>query len=159
MAKESGLGWEIAARSRQMDVTEATAFQASPTLFTDPESAIGTLTEQDIKGDVGNVTFTTPRNPGDVTGLDKYAMEKLLLLADYTSDWSGFFNDATNRAHLLLRTVPSDQRPRMEVLSVSGNVMRNIVIVTDYSITRGADGSLNWSSPGMLASGHPPVWA
>lgn len=39
---------------------------------------------QDLRNDVTNFEFATPRGVQDVTGIDKSAMERLLLLADFS---------------------------------------------------------------------------
>jgi len=83
MPKESGLGW-----------TTLSVDDATPTL-------------QDIKNDVTNFDFSTPREEQDVTGVDKSAVERLLLLADFSIALNGVFNDAVNLSHAVFKTVPS----------------------------------------------------
>jgi len=80
MAKESGLAWE--------------------TLSVDDSG--GTL--RDIRNDITNFEFATPRAVQDVTGIDKSAMERLLLLADMSLTLNGVFNDETNKSHTVLKT-------------------------------------------------------
>lgn len=134
MAKESGLGWTTAAR----------------------DDAGGTA--RDIKGDVTNVDFSTPRTTQETTGLDKSAMERLLLLADYSSTWNGVFNDAPGAAHDVHKTVASVDVFRTETLVVSGQTLENEVIISDYQLTRAASGEFTWSAPSMLADGTSPTW-
>lgn len=138
MAKESGLGW--------------TALSV--------DDSGGTL--RDIRNDVTNLEFATPRAVQDVTGLDKYAMERLLLLADMSMTLNGVFNDASNASHDVFKTVPSTSVPREIVLTVSGQTLGTTPTVTllptDYALTRAATGELTWSVPLVLANGAVPTW-
>ena len=60
-----------------------------------------------ISNDITNLDWDTPRNVQDITGLDKAAMERLQLLADFSSTLNGVFDDAVNMAHDVFKTVPS----------------------------------------------------
>jgi hypothetical protein len=134
MAKESGLGFSVI-------VDDAAA---SP---------------QTISNDVTNLAFATPRGVQDVTGVDKSAMERLLLLADYSCTLNGVFNDAANFSHAVLKTVPSTSVQRTVTLSISGQSLANECLFSDYSLTRAADGSFVWTAPGVLANGTVPTWS
>ena len=134
MAKESGLG---------MSVT------------IDDASASG----RDISNDITNLSFSTPRGVQDVTGVDKSAMERLLLLADFSIDLSGVFNDAANKSHDVFKTVPSTSVARTVALVHSGQTLSNECLFTDYSLTRAQSGELTWSAPGVLSDGTVPTWA
>jgi hypothetical protein len=135
MAKENGLGWT--------------------TLSVDDAAAAA----QAIKNDVTNFEFATPRGVQEVTGVDKSAFERLLLLADFSINLSGVFNDAANMSHAVLKTVPSTSVVRTVGLSVSGQSINNECLFTDYSMTRAADGALTWQAPGVLADGTVPTWS
>lgn len=135
MAKENGLGWT--------------------TLSVDNSSG----TPNTIKNDVTNFEFATPRGVQEITGVDKSAMERLLLLADFSITLNGVFNDASNQAHDTFKSVPSTSVARTVTLAVSGNTLANEVLFTDYSMNRANDGSLTWSAPGVLADGTVPTWA
>lgn len=135
MAKEAGLGWT--------------------TLSVD--SSAGAV--KAIKNDVTNFQFATPRGVQDVTGVDKSAMERLLLLADFSITLNGVFNDATDFSHDVFKTVPSTSVARTTTLTVSGNTLAPEVLYTDYSMTRAQDGSLTWTAPGVLADGTVPTWS
>jgi hypothetical protein len=138
-AKESGLGWT--------------------TLSID--DAGGTL--RDIRNDVTNFSFVTPRGVQDVTGIDKSAMERLLLLADMSMTNNGVFNDGSNASHDVFKTVPSTSVAREFNIAVSGQTLgvsgTPTILFTDYALTRGQDGSLTWTAPGVLANGVVPTWA
>lgn len=115
-----------------------------------------------IKSDVTNFSFATPRAVQDVTGVDKSAMERLLLLADFSIDLNGVFNDATDASHDVFKTVSSvsaAQERRTVTLVISGQTLTNECVFTDYALTRGADGALTWSAPGVLADGTVPTWS
>lgn len=135
MAKESGIGW--------------TTFSV--------DDAGGTL--RDIKNDVTNMNFATPRAVQVSTGIDKSAEERILLLADFSLDPTGIFNDATNRAHDVLKTVSSTNVTRTASLVVSGDTLSNEVLITDYALTRAQGGELTWTAPMVLADGTVPTWA
>lgn len=133
MAKQSGLGWT--------------------TLSVDDAS--GTVT--DIKNDITNFQFATPRAVQDVTGVDKSAIERLLLLADFSITLNGVFNEAG--AHLVFATIPSTSVPRTTSLAISGRTLACEVLYTDYPITRANSGELTYAVPGVLADGTVPTWA
>lgn len=136
MAKETGLGWT--------------------TLDVDDSSGVA----QDVRNDVTNFEFSTPIAVQEVTGIDKFAMERLLLLADFAITLNGVFNDATSdSAHSVLKDVASTRVSRTVVLAVSGQTLSNECLLTDYQLTRGDDGSLTWSCPGVLSNGTAPTWS
>lgn len=135
MAKENGLGWTTCSL----------------------DNAAGSA--QAIKNDVTNLQFSTPRGVQDVTGIDKSAYERLLLLADFSCTLNGVFNDASNQAHDVLKTVSSSSVARTLTLTVSGDTLANEVIVSDYALTRAQSGEFTWSAPMSLADGAVPTWA
>ena len=110
-----------------------------------------------IKNDVTDLSFATPRGVQDITGIDKSAFERLLLLADFTVDLKGVFNSATS--HTALKTVPSTSVNRTLSLTVAGATLNNEVIITDYALSRSSSGELTWSAPGVLSDGTAPVWS
>lgn len=138
MAKESGIGWT--------------------TLSCDDSG--GTL--RAIINDVSNIQYAMPRAVQDVTGMDKSAIERLLLLADFSGTLNApAFNDTTSTGfHQVFKTVPLQASAnRTLTLSVSGQTISNEVLATDYAMTRGADGSLTSSVPFVLADGTVPTWS
>lgn len=135
MAKESGLGWTTCS------VDDASG---SP---------------QAIKNDITNLQFATPRAVQDVTGIDKSAMERLLLLADFSVTLNGVFNDAANMSHAVFKTVPSTSVARTVTLTVSGQTLANECLFTDYPLTRADSGELTFAVPGVLSDGTVPTWS
>ncbi len=134
MAKEGGMGFSVA-----VDDSGASA--------------------RTISNDITNFNFSTPRGVQDVTGVDKSAIERLLLLADFSITLNGVFNDASNMSHAVFKTVPSSSVARTVTLGVSGQTLANETVFSDYQLTRGQDGSLTWSAPGSLADGTVPTWS
>lgn len=117
---------------------------------------------QVITNDVTNYTFTTPRNTQDTTGVDKFATERLLLLADFTVTLNGVFNTAANLSHAVFATIPSTSVTRqVQIFPIGGGspVMSANNLLTDYQITRANTGELTWQVPGSLADGAVPTWA
>lgn len=135
MAKVTGLGWT--------------------TLSVDDSSNA----QQAIKNDVTNLQFATPRGVQDVTGVDKSAYERLLLLADFTITLNGVFNPAANAEHDVFKTVPSTSVNRLVTLVTNGKTIAPTCLFTDYTINRQAAGELLWSAPGVLANGVVPTWS
>jgi len=134
MAKEGGLGFSVAV-----------------------DDSAGT--PRTISNDITNLTIATPRGVQDVTGVDKSAMERLVLLADMSFTPNGVFNDAANMSHAVFKTVPSTSVLRTTTLSISGQTLAGELLYTDYSFNRGQDGSFTWSAPGVLADGTVPTWS
>ena len=109
--------------------------------------------------DITDFSMSTPRGVQDTTGVDRSAKERVLLLADYSVTLNGVFNDAANQSHAVLKTVPSTSVARTVTYVHSGQTLANEVLFTDYALTRGTDGSLVWTAPGVLADGTVPTWS
>ena len=112
-----------------------------------------------ISNDITNFDFSTPRNVQVITGLDKSAEERLQLLADFTITLNGVFNDASNVAHDVFKTVASSSVARTVTITISGQSLPNETFFNDYALTRSATGELTWSAPGVLGGGTVPTWA
>lgn len=111
----------------------------------------------DIRNDVTNFSFAVPRGVQDITGIDKSAMERQLLLADFSIDLNGVFNTATS--HTVFSTVSSSSVARSTTMEVDSAELDNECIYTDYALTRANTGELTWTSPGVLSDGTVPTWA
>lgn len=135
MAKQSGLAW-----------TTLTVADASST-------------PQDIRNDITNLQFATPRAVQDTTGIDKSANERLLLLADFTITMNGVYNPAANMSHAVFSTISSTSVNRAVAITVGGKNLSANVVLTDYPLTRATGGALTWAVPGSLADGVVPVWS
>ena len=132
MAKSTGLGW--------------TAFSV------DDAGAVA----RDIRTDVNSLDFSTPYDTEDVTGLDKSAVERLALLADFKGSFKFTFDPTANYVHSVLS---GDLRVvRTMTITVAAKTLANEVLLTEYSLTRDSSGSFNGSCPFVLADGTTPAW-
>jgi hypothetical protein len=116
-------------------------------------------TPQPIKNDVTNWSLATPRGVQEITGVDKSAIERLLLLADCSVTYNGVFNAAANQSHDVFKTVPSTSVNRTCTNTVNGVTLAFEALFTDYQLTRNNTGELTWQAPGSLADGTVPTWA
>lgn len=138
MAKSSGMGWNLLS----IDNSAGAA--------------------QDVRNDITNFQFSTPRGVQDVTGVDKSAIERILLLADLSVTHTAVYNPAANRFHQVMRTVSSTTVNRTTAIGIG--VTPNLesltaeVLYTDYQLTRAQDGSFVSTVPGVLADGTVPTW-
>lgn len=112
-----------------------------------------------IVNDITSFDFSTPREEQNVTGVDKSAFERLLLLADFQINLNFVFNDAASMSFSVFKTVSSTSVARTTTLVVSGQTLANEVLYTDAKYTRGDDGSLVGNAPGVLANGTVPTWS
>lgn len=135
MAKQSGLGWTTAS----VDDSGGTA--------------------RAIVNDLTNLQISTPRGVQDVTGLDKFAYERTLLLADASITLNGVFNPTTNAGHDVFKTVPSTSVPRTTTLTIASKTLACELLYTDYNLTRAQTGEFTYTAPGVLADGTVPTWA
>ena len=121
------------------------------------DTSVPTLT--DISNDVTNWQFATPRAVQDVTGVDKSAMERILLLADFSVTLNGTFNP--DLSHTVFENITDDNTVRttkIEPTSGATPYLSVETLYTDYQVTRSNSGELSWSAPGVLADGTVPVW-
>ena len=135
MAKESGLAWT--------------------TCEVDDSGGVA----RDLKNEVTNLTFATTRGVQDVTGLDKSAHERLLLLGDFSFSLTGVFNDAANLIFDVFKTVCSATVNRTVNLVVSGQTLPNEVAFDNVSFARPASGEFTLTASGNLSDGTAPTWA
>jgi hypothetical protein len=135
MAKESGLGWT--------------------TLNVDDSGG----NARDIRNDVTNLDWSMPRGVQDATGIDKSAIERILLLADFSGTMNGVFDDGSNLAHDVLKTVGSTSVTRSIGIVISGQTLNNECLITDYALTRAQSGEFTYSAPFSLANGAVPTWS
>ncbi|MET7452537.1 hypothetical protein ABZT03_11685 [Streptomyces sp. NPDC005574] len=112
-----------------------------------------------IKNDITNWQMATPRGVQDITGVDKSANERLLLLADASVTLNGVFNAAANQSHDVFKTVSSTSVARTVTQTVNGVTLAFEALFSDYALTRADSGELTWSAPGALADGTVPTWA
>src|SRR5690349_19598401 len=114
-----------------------------------------TIASNNISNDVGSLTFDTPYGTQDVTGLDKSAVERLLLRADCTGTLNFFFNVDSSRSHATLKTPGS----KSVVILFGGAATATFnAIFGNYSLNVAADGSITGSSNWQLDSGTAVAW-
>ncbi|WP_260859751.1 hypothetical protein [Streptomyces cupreus] len=135
MAIESGLGW---------------------TTFSVDDSA---GTARDIRSSTFNLDWTMPRGVWDTTALTQSANARTLLLADFSGTCAGGFDDGTNLAHSVFKTVSSTSVNRTMSIVISGQTLNNEVLLTDYALNRAQTGEFTWSVPFQLADGTVPTWS
>lgn len=135
MAKTNGLGW-----------TTASIDDASGT----PRA---------IKNDFTEIDLATPRAAQDMTGIDKFAIERQVLIADASVNCKGVCNFAANSSHDVFKTTSSASVVRTVTLTVAGATLAMEMLPTDYQIARGNDGALTFTVPMVLADGAVPTWA
>jgi hypothetical protein len=125
------------------------------------DDATGTL--RDLRTDITNFQWATPRGVQDVTGIDKSANERLLLLADMSATWNFVFDDDSNLAHAVFKTISSTSVAREILLVVSGQTLGSspqvTMLLTDYAMTRAATGEFTGTVPGVLSNGAIPTWS
>jgi hypothetical protein len=114
---------------------------------------------RDLRSSTFNLDWTMPRGVQDITTLAESAMARLLLLADFSGTCAGGFDDGSNLAHDVFKTVSSTSVERTMTITISGQTLANEVILTDYAQTRAQSGEFTWSVPFQLASGVVPTWA
>lgn len=115
--------------------------------------------QQALVNDITNVQFATPRAVQDVTGMDKSAFERLLLLADFSTTMTGVFDPAANKAHAVFSTISSTSVNRLITIVVSGKTLAPTCILTDYQLTRALGGAFTFSVPAVLSNGVVPTWS
>lgn len=119
------------------------------------DNAAGTL--NDIKNDVTDFDISTPYNQQETTGVDKFAVERLQLLADASGSLNCVFNPSALRSHATLGE--GDMKVNRTLsLTIAGKSLSNEVLLTSYDLTRAAGGELTTKSPFVLADGTVPTW-
>jgi hypothetical protein len=135
MSKETGLGW---------------------TTFTvDTSGGVA----NDLRNDTTDLSWKMPRAIQECTGLDKSGVERLLLLADYSGDCSGVFNDAAGCSHVTFKDIPTTSVQRTVAIGVSGQTLSAECVLPDYSMSRNDKGEFTWKVSWLLANGTPPAWS
>ena len=112
-----------------------------------------------ISNDILSVSIGTPRGVQDITGIDKSAIERLLLLAHGSITLNGVFNSAADESHDVFKSVSTTSVARTVTITISGQVMAMEMFFSDYVVSRGTDGSLTWTAPAVLQNGSVPTWA
>lgn len=115
-----------------------------------------TIASNVISNDVTSITLDTPYGVQDVTGLDKSAIERLMLRADATGTLNGVFNTAGSMSHATLKT-PGIKTVVIAFAAAAATATFSAAF-TNYAVTMADDGSLTWSSNFQLSSGTAVAW-
>jgi len=115
-----------------------------------------------IGPDVVSCTINTSRGEQDVTGLDKAAVERLLLLGDAELGLNGIYNPALSHTVFADLAILAGQVGRTVTIVLPGAGLVNLIcemVFSNYNLSRGTDGSLTWTATGKLSSGTLPTFA
>lgn len=116
-------------------------------------------TPRDIRTDLTSIELSTPREEWDITGVDKAAKERTLLLADFSAKLEGIFDPGSNLAHDVFKTVPSTTVARTSTFVVASKTLAGELVYADYPLKRDSSGKFTFSVEGVLADGTVPVWS
>ena len=119
-------------------------------------------TARDISQDVMSLSAGTPRGVQELRGINKTAMERILLVRDGTISLSGVFNPTANMSHDVFKSIAVSNSLRTvvwELDAVPAATLTMEMIFSNYALSNGEDGSLTWSVEGMLADGTDPAWS
>jgi hypothetical protein len=97
----------------------------------------------------------------DTTGVNKSAMERLLLLADFSVTLNGVYNIDSAKSHLTLSSVSSTSVARtvkLQPINAATPYLSCETLFTDYQVSRADSGALTWQAPGVLQDGTTPTW-
>lgn len=112
---------------------------------------------KDLSNDISDLSFSTPQGLQTVTGLDKSAVERLILLSDGSVQITGpAFNDATDHFWAVFKTRTG---VRTVTILISGQTLSMEMLIEDVTWTRGSDGSMGGKCSLQLQSGIVPVWS
>jgi hypothetical protein len=116
-------------------------------------------TARAISNDVQSIEVSTPRGVFDVTGVNKSAFERILGLSDGKVTIKGVFNNDANKSHMVFMSVTGHNVARTVAILFPGATITMEIAFSEYSVTRGGDGALQWTTTGELATGTAPVWS
>jgi hypothetical protein len=118
---------------------------------------------KDISTSVLSFDVSTPRGSADITGLDKSAIEKLLLLSDGTVTLNLQYDPtATTGSHTVFRTMSSSSAARTVTILINSTPTATLtmeMICTEYTLNRSQDGNLTATATLMLQNGAVPTWS
>ncbi len=137
MAKESGTSWTTCSIDSSGDALQA------------------------LINDVTNLDLSMTNGVQDVTGIDKVAMERMLLLADYSLDLTLVFNDAATHSEFSVfkNTNIASSATRSTALTISTKNLNNECVFPTVSRARAGDGSFIVTANGQLGGGTIPAWS
>jgi hypothetical protein len=114
----------------------------------------------DLRNDFNSIQYATPLAIADITGLDKFAFERLALMGDFTFSGTGAaMNPDASKSHVTLANITDRRTARTVTITIGGKTLAGEMLFTDFSYSRGADGALPFTAPAVLSDGSIPVWA
>jgi len=118
----------------------------------------GTL--RTISNDIVDYGINLSQELLETTGIDKSARERLAGVSDGDISLNGVFNAAANMSHAVFSNRTGTRTVTIQVGgATTGNPeLSGEYLVADYNMTRGTDGSLNWTATLNLQSGTVPTW-
>jgi hypothetical protein len=125
--------------------------------------ADGGGTPRTVSNDITDFSLATPIALQDTTGVNKFAHERLALLADLTAQLKGVCNFAANMSHAVLSTATTSAVIRACAVFPTSNgstpTLPFNALIGSYDVARGNGGDLTFSSDLSLADGSLPTWA
>lgn len=103
-----------------------------------------------------SISVATPIAVQEVTGLNKSAAERIHLLADGSAGFKGPFDPAADGPHDVFTPLST---ARTVTLAHASQTLPMEMLLTDYPLERGEDGSLTFDVPAVLSDGTVPTWA
>lgn len=116
-------------------------------------------TARNLSADIVSCDWGMPRGTQEVTGVTSTAVLRLLLLADFTITMTGLFDDGSNLAHAVFKTIPTTTTDRTITIVHSGQTLTAECVLSDYAMSRSGDGSLSTTVQGSLSNGTAPTWS
>jgi len=114
-----------------------------------------TVASNNVSNDVLSFSFDTPYGVQEITGLDKSAVERLLLRADCSGSFVLAFNVDATRSHATFKTPGS----KTFVINFGGVATATFTAVTTtYGLNVAEDGSILGNANWALSSGTAVAW-
>lgn len=114
-----------------------------------------TVASNNISNDVLSFSFDTPYGSQEITGLDKSAVERLMLRADCTGTLTFAFNIDSARSHATLKTPGSKT---FVILFAQVATATFTAVTTNYALSVAEDGSIVGTANWALSSGTAVAW-
>lgn len=117
---------------------------------------------QDLTNDILDVTIDTPMGTFDVTGLDKFAFERLAMLQDAKVSYTFAWNPAAGGSVPVFtgdRTVPRQCVIPLPNGGGSGATATFTGLITSVSIPRPQSGQLTGKATVEMSNGTPLAWS
>ena len=112
---------------------------------------------RDISDNVNSVEITNNQNLIDATTLSKSAIERIIGLGDFGLTINGTFDSASNKSHDVFKTKSGT---RTVSYATQGNPIIEVeCLISEYNISRGADGTLTFTAGLQGQSGAVATWS